>query len=182
MKTIPEMFASKLVKTTAIVIGIALVALISFSGGLAVGFHKAKFSYAFGENYERNFANGKFQGRDDGRGMLRGGTMGDRDFEGKNFRNGHGISGEILSVTDTSIVIKDRDNQENTASINEKTIIRNGRNSVKATDLTAGTKVVIIGNPSDTGTIDADFIRIFSSDDNDEHGWGMMDFRGKNQQ
>lgn len=181
MKTIPEMFASRIVKTTAIVIGIVLVALISFSGGLAVGFHKAKFSYAFGENYERNFANGKFQEKDGGRGMSRRDMMRDHDFEGKNFRNGHGISGEILSIADANIIIKDRDNKENTVSISEKTIIRNGRDSIQTSDLTIGTKVVIIGNPSDTGTIDADFIRVFASD-NDEHGWGMINFRGKNQQ
>lgn len=180
MKTAQELMASKALRISAIVVGILLVSFVSFAGGLAVGFHKARFSYAFGENYERNFAGGKFQDRNDRGEMMRGGMMGGRDFEGKNFRNSHGISGEILSLSDTGIIIKDRDDKENTVALSEKTIIRNGRDTIQASELTVGTKVVIIGSPSDTGTINANFIRVFASD-NTGRGWGMMNF-GNDQQ
>lgn len=180
MKTAQEIMASKAVRISAIVVGILLVSFISFAGGLAVGFHKAKFSYAFGENYERNFAGGKFQDRNDRSKMMRGGMMGDRDFEGKNFRNSHGISGEIISVTEGNIIVKDTENKENTITLSEKTIIRSGRDIMKSSELAVGTKIVVIGNPSDTGTVNADFIRVFASD-NTGRGWGMMNF-GNDQQ
>lgn len=47
-----EVFKSKSFKIAALVVGFAIIALLSFGGGVAVGLHKAKFSYKFGENYE----------------------------------------------------------------------------------------------------------------------------------
>ncbi len=174
MKTAQELMASKAVRISAIVIGILLVSFVSFAGGLAVGFHKARFSYAFGEHYERNFLGGKFPDRDGRPGMMQKSMMGGRDFEGRNFRNGHGVSGEVISVTDASIIIKDTDDKENTATLSEKTIIKNGRDIMKASELIPGTRVVIIGSPSDTGTINAGFIRVFPSDTAERGRWDMM--------
>lgn len=173
--------ASKTVRTSAIVIGILLVALVSFSAGLAVGFHKARFSYAFGENYERNFVGGKFPDRDDRISMMRGGMMNSPDFEGRGFRNAHGISGEILSITDANIIIKGRDNAENTIAISEQTLIKSGPDSLSVNDLKTGLKVVVIGKPNDTGTINADFIRVFPDTAGIRGGWGNMMPFGNNQ-
>ena len=57
-----EIIKSKKFKIAALVVGVLIVALVSFGGGVAVGFMKARFSYNFGENYERNFVGGPFQG------------------------------------------------------------------------------------------------------------------------
>jgi hypothetical protein len=105
------------------VIGLFLLLLISFAAGVSVGFHKANFSSRVGENYERNF-----MGREhgpmgfDGPGMP---PMGPMDFLGErggDFRNAHGMAGSIVSIADNTIVVKDRDNKENTVSVSDKTI------------------------------------------------------------
>lgn len=168
MKTFQEICSSKTMKVSAITIGILVITCVSFAGGIAVGLHKAKFSYAFGENYERNFIHGKQFNRD-ARGefgvMMRGDEemMRGWDLNGRGFRNGHGVTGEVLSVSDASIIIKDQDGKENTLTILPTTIVKNGNNTIPVSDLTAGTQIVVIGKPSDTGTINADFIRVFSA-------------------
>src|SRR3990172_4150311 len=87
----------KNLKTAAIVAGTLLVALIIFAAGVGVGLRKARFSYRWGENYERNFMGSRFN---DGRGMMGGrsgflcGMM--RVFSGRDFRNAHGLSGTII--------------------------------------------------------------------------------------
>jgi len=177
MQTTQEILASKTVRISAIVIGVLLVSLVSFAGGVAVGFHKAKFSYAFGENYERNFIQGGRFDRDARGGVMQGNMMFGRDFEGKGFRNSSGAAGEIISLSDTSIIIKDRDGKESTIAITGSTLMKSGRTTIKASDLKAGDSIVIIGKPSDTGAVNADFIRVFPKDAGTGRGWGMMNFR-----
>ncbi len=171
MKTLQEIFSSKTVRISAIIAGVLVIALTSFVAGALTGFHKAKFSYAFGENYERNFIKGNRSDRD---GDDSRGRMMNRAINGQNFRNGHGVAGEILSVSDTSIIIKDRDGKENTLTILPTTLIKNGNDTVKVSDLTTGTQIVVIGKPSDTGTINAEFIRIFSGNADGVRGQGGM--------
>jgi hypothetical protein len=81
-------------------------------------------------------------------------------------RNGHGIAGTIISISDNSIVIKDRDNKENTISVNDKTIINQGRDTIKIEDLTSENEIVVIGRPGDNGVIQADLIRVFNKKEN----------------
>ena len=90
-----------------------------------------------------------------------GGMM--RGFEGGDFRNGHGIAGVITSITDNNIVIKDRAGKENTITVNEKTIIKNGAADIKITDLKNDQSIVVIGNPGDNGVVNADLIRVFDN-------------------
>lgn len=156
-----EMVQSKYFKVTAVTVGVFIVAFASFAAGIAVGIHKAKFSYAWGENYERNFVGG--------RGNMMGGYQGgmmDRfgfggRFDGRDFRNAHGIAGVVLSVSDNSLIISDRDNRESTVGVNEKTIMNRNGESVKLGDIVKGDRVVVVGNPGDNGTVNADFIRVF---------------------
>ena len=58
-------------------------------------------------------------------------------------------------------VIKDRDNKENTISVNDKTIINLGRDTIKIGDLKNDENVVVIGKPGDNGVINADLVRVF---------------------
>jgi hypothetical protein len=148
------------------VIGLFLLLLISFAAGVSVGFHKANFSSRFGENYERNFMGPRpdMMGHEFGpAGMMRE-KVG--DFVGRGMRNGHGIAGTIISISDNSIVIKDRDNKENTISVNDKTIINQGRDTIKIEDLTSENEIVVIGRPGDNGVIQADLIRVFNKKEN----------------
>jgi hypothetical protein len=157
-----EIIKSKGFKLAAGVIGAFILALAIFASGVFVGFHKAKFSYKFGENYERNFM-GPRRGVEDF-----GGPMGMvkekfRNFEGRDFRNSHGLAGTIVSIADNNIIIKDRDNKENTVVVSDRTIIKSGRDDIKISDLKNDEQVVVMGNPGDNGVINADLIRVFDN-------------------
>jgi RNase P/RNase MRP subunit p29 len=145
----------KIIIIAAIAIGGFLIVLASFASGVVVGLKKAKFSYHFGENYERNFIGPRpgHPGPDIG-GFLRG-------IEGRDFRNAHGLAGSIISVTDNNLVIKDRDGKENTVAVTDKTIIKSRRENLKLSDLKAGDQIVVLGNPAENGVVNADLIRVF---------------------
>jgi hypothetical protein len=153
-----ELLKSKKFKIAAGVVGSFILALVIFGAGVSVGIHKARFSYRFGENYEKNFM-----------GPRPGGPMGGprgffRDMEGRDFRNGHGISGNIISITDNTIVIKDQENKEISIAVTDKTVIKDNRNDIKIADLAQDEKIVVIGKPGDNGVINADLIRVFNND------------------
>lgn len=156
-----ELVQSKYFKVAAITVGVFIVALSSFATGIAIGIHKAKFSYAWGENYERNFVGGRgnMMGGERGGMMDRFGLNG--KFDGRNFRNAHGIAGKVLSVSDNSLIINSRDNKENTIAVSDKTIIKRNGETIKLSDIVKDDKVVVVGNPGDNGVINADFIRVF---------------------
>jgi len=155
-----EIMKSKQFKIAALAVAVLILMLVSFAGGLAIGFHKARFSYEFGKNYERNFVGGPFQ---DAPGMM--GGFGSRDmmrgFDGRGFRNAHGIAGTIISVANNQIVIKDRSGQENTISVGDKTLIKRGQDTISINDLKNDEQIVVIGRPGDNGTVNADLIRVF---------------------
>jgi len=144
---------SKYLKIAIIAVGAVLVALISFSFGMSVGLHKAKFSYKWGENYERNFV-GPPPPHSGPRGFF-------HDFESREFRNAHGIAGTIISVTGNNILVKDRDGKENTVTVTEKTIIKKRREDIKIGDLKRDNQIVVVGSPGDNGMVSADIIRVF---------------------
>jgi hypothetical protein len=149
---------SKYFKVAAITSGVLLVALVSFAGGMHVGFRKALFSSSFGANYEQNFL-----GFPDDRPPRPTSSMMDPVGE-KGMRNPHGLSGEILSISGDTLVIKDRNNQESTVHVSDATIINRGKETLTLGDLMNGNKIVVIGKPQDTGVIDAHLIRVFQKD------------------
>lgn len=146
-----EIIYSKPFKIAALLIAFFLVALISFAGGMAVGFHKAKFSFRWGANYERNFMGPP----------MRGPFGFFPKMMGRGFRNANGLAGKIISITDDKLVIKDRDSKENTVKVTKKTIIKDRGEDLKINELKKDDTVVVLGNPSDKGVIEADLIRIF---------------------
>jgi hypothetical protein len=172
-----ELVKSKKIKVAVAVVGFFLIVFISFAGGMAVGLHKAKFSYQWGQNYERNFM-GSEKGNGRGKesvgcaGKMMGGCAGGgmqnfpRNAEGQNFRNAHGLAGTILSISDNNLIIKDRDNKEATITTTEKTLIKRGVDDLKITDLKANDQLVIMGTPNDQGVVTADLIRVFSNQSN----------------
>lgn len=140
----------------ALVLGAILIALISFSIGVRVGTHKAKFSFRWGENYEKNFLGGPMMPPPPGKEFF-------KEFEGKGFRNGHGIAGTIISINGNNLVIKDNDDKENTVTVTDKTVIKKFREDIKLEDLKQDDQVAVIGKPSEEGVINADMIRVFDN-------------------
>jgi len=166
-----EIVKSKKFKVALGIVGLLLIVLVSFAGGVAAGLHKAKFSYQWGQNYERNFmgvgrGNIGMMDADDRGGMMNGrltGAMMDlpRSAEGRDFRNAHGLAGTIISISDNNLIVKDRDNKENTVAVTDKTIIKDHMADVKLIELKANDQIVIIGTPNEQGVINADLIRVF---------------------
>lgn len=169
MKNLRQITESKYFKTVLGLLGCLIAALVIFTAGVRVGEHRARYSYQWGANYERNFMAGP-------RGMMndfpeKNGFKSDprsmmRNFEGREFRNGHGTSGIITSITDNNIVIRDRDGKENTVAVSERTLIKNGPIDVKIGELKNEQKIVALGRPNENGTIDADLIRVFDNNFN----------------
>ncbi|KKR19844.1 MAG: hypothetical protein UT50_C0028G0006 [Candidatus Moranbacteria bacterium GW2011_GWA2_39_41] len=160
-----EFIQSRTFKIIASIIGVLLIAIISFGGGVAVGLRKARFSENFGKNYEKNFMGSRF-----GNEAVRGGMMENRkgfaggmmnQIEGRDLRNGYGVSGTVISITDNNIVIKDSANKENTVTVSDKTLIKSQSDNLKLSDLKVDDKIVVMGNPGDNGVVNASLIRVF---------------------
>lgn len=147
-----EFIKSEKFKMAALVVGVIIALLATFTMGVVVGFHKARYSFDWGKNYEHNFMPPPPPSL--GRPEL-------PDFPDKDLRNSHGIVGKIVSILDDKIVIRDEDGKENTVTVSEKTIIKKFRQDLKITDLASDEKVAVIGKPGDNGTIEAQLIRVF---------------------
>lgn len=161
-----EIVSSKKFKIAAGICGVILLMALSFTVGLQTGLHKAKFSFAWGENYERNFT-GMHGVMGIGMGPGPGFSERMRDmkkrFDGREFRNAHGLAGTIISISENNIIINDRDNKENTVLVNDETLIKSGREDIKIIDLKQDDKIVVMGKPGENGVIEADLIRIFDN-------------------
>lgn len=143
-------------KTVLVIIAglFALAVLIgTFSAGVAVGYRKARFSYAWGENYHRNF------------GGPRGGFLRNfsQDFMGKDFIGAHGTFGQIIEVKDFELVVRGKDNVEKIIIINKDTDIRRFQDTIQVENLKVNELIVVIGEPNDQGQIEAKFIRVMPS-------------------
>ena len=141
--------SKKVTVVIAVLFAFALL-LGTFSIGVAVGYHKAKFSYAWGENYHRNF------------GGPRGGFIKElnQELSGGDFIGGHGTFGQIISIADSELVVRGKDNVEKIIVVNENTDIRRFRDTIQIEDLIVDEPIVVIGEPNDQGQIEAKFIRI----------------------
>ncbi|MBP7061055.1 MAG: hypothetical protein KBA91_03710 [Candidatus Moranbacteria bacterium] len=163
--SLKQIVESRYFRVAAVLCGAGAFALVSFVLGVQVGMHKAQYSYAWGENYERNFGMGfggtRGEEHLDERSLFARRTMGARGIPGQNLRNAHGLSGTLLSIVGNNIVVADREGKENTVAISDTTVIKNGRNTEALDDLKVNDQVVVVGNPDATGVIKADLIRIF---------------------
>jgi hypothetical protein len=142
-----KIFESKISTKILAAIGILIILMLVFSAGIFVGFHKASFGQAWGDNYERNF-----------------GTMPPRygfDFGQDNFPNANGAIGKIIKIQLPTIIVQDnKDNTEKVVLIKDDTQIQKMMISVKASGLSVDDFVVVIGDPNNQGQIEAKFIRI----------------------
>lgn len=136
--------SKKFIVAIAGLVGLAVL-IGTFSLGVFVGYHKARFSYAWGENYHKNF------------GGPRGGLF--QDFSGKEFMDAHGTYGQIVKVDASTLVVKGRDNVEKIVVVSADTSIMSLRNAIKISDLKVNDNIVVIGEPNNQGQIEAKFIR-----------------------
>ena len=150
MNKILDFLKSKtVVVVIAVLFGLALL-LGTFSVGMAVGYRKAKFSYAWGDNYHRNF------------GGPRGGFIREfnLDLDGKDFIGAHGTFGQVISISESELVVRGKDNVEKIIVVNGDTDIRRFKDSIELKDMRVDEPIVVIGEPDDLGKIEAKFIRV----------------------
>lgn len=150
-----KFFESKWFVRILVGIGALIILFLVFGLGMSVGFHKARFSYAWGENYDRNFG-----GPQHGIFGFSGGTPFPPPSDGE-FMNSHGIFGTILSVGSSTIAVNDRDGIEKTIAFSSSTLVRAGRDTLSPQNLEINDRVVIIGSPNEAnGEIEARLIRV----------------------
>ena len=143
-ENIKKILESKVAVRILYGIGIFIVAMLIFSAGITVGFNKASFGHAWGENYERNF------------GMMPNRLM----FGGDNFPNAHGAIGKIIKIELPTIIVQDRDNTEKVILIKNDTQIQKLKENITINDLKMDDFIVVIGTPNEQGQIEAKLIRI----------------------
>jgi hypothetical protein len=129
-------------------VGIVIIMLI-FGIGIMVGEKKAGFSYRWAEEYHRNFAG------------PREGFLGDwRSFPRGDFIDANGVFGQIIKIDGSTILIKGDDNIEKIIIVKDDTVVQRLRDTLKINDLKLDDFIVVIGQPNDSGQIEAKFIRL----------------------
>lgn len=145
-------YESKIIRGIIVGFVIAIIAMLIFQAGEFVGFKRAEFSFRMGNNYYNNFdgsRSGGMMGRGFGPGMF-----------GGDLTDSHGAAGKIIKIDLPNIVVASPDNIEKTITLNNDTLVRRFRDSIKASDLKVSDFIVVIGAPNDNGQIQAKFIRV----------------------
>lgn len=148
-----KFFQSRLFTGIVIGIGVAVVVMIVFWIGVVVGERRANFSFAWAQEYHRNFG-----GPD--RGFF------DQVLPANDFITANGVSGKIIKVnpspllSESILTIKGSDNVEKAILATSKTTIRMKTGNLVLADLKANQYVVVIGNPNSNGQIQAELIRV----------------------
>jgi len=147
-----KVFNSKKVVGMLIVLVSVTILLVVFRFGMVVGEKKADFSGRWGENYGRFFGE-----------PSPGFFPAPAEFRDNRLMNPHGNAGTILKIDGNILVIKGSDNNEKTVLLSTSTIINNKNKTVSSDSLKIGDSLVIIGEPTKEGQIEAKFIRVFSN-------------------
>ena len=146
-------FQSKLFK--GIILGISgmIILVFVFGLGVFVGIKKADFSFRWADQYHKNF------------GGPQGGFFG--DMMGQDFTASNGVFGQIVKIVPpagpgqpTTLVIKGKDNVEKNILVDDKTIIVYQKENIKVSDIQINTSIVVIGEPDNSGQIEAELIRV----------------------
>lgn len=151
MKCLKDFDCSKKVHWVVVIIAVVIVLLVVFQAGRFVGFRQAIFSGHLGDNYYRAFEGGK-------RGPM--GKMGPRGFWSDDLPNGHGAAGKIIKINLPNLVVLGPDNLEKVIKVDNSTLVRSFRNTIKASDLKVGDFIVTIGGSDDDSQIVAKLIRL----------------------
>jgi hypothetical protein len=137
---------SKIVKTTAVVIGVVIFGLAIFKLGMIAGFKKADFSHNLGENYRNIFTN-------------QPPSLGE-NFNDRSFMNANGASGKIIKINDPLLLVEDLNDGEKIISTDDSTVIRMFRDQIPFSQLKTDEYVVVVGDPEGNGAIGAKLIRV----------------------
>lgn len=77
----------------------------------------------------------------------------------KNIPGGHGAIGKVISVASSTLVVSDA-NIEKIVTITPETKIARHRDTATTSDIKIGDAIVVIGEPDESGKVNARFIRL----------------------
>jgi len=146
--TLSKIFQSKAFQVVTWVVAGLIVLLVIFWLGMFVGRNRAMFSYRWGENYHRNFGGPR-------EGFL-GGFFSDRT----DFIESHGVFGQIIKIDGSTLVVKGGDNVEKIILTKDDTSVMRFQTRVKLSDLKVDDYIVVVGQPNESGQIEAKLIRV----------------------
>ncbi len=126
-------------------IAIVLLLLVTFKAGELIESQRADFAYQWGQNYYHNFF-----GRPSG-----------VDLDGNRFMTSYGAFGPIISIAAPDFVIQDQNNNvEKNILTSTNTIIREMNGNISFGDLGVSERVIVIGQPNNSGEIEARLVRV----------------------
>ena len=137
---------SKLFKAIVLSIAALIILVFVFGLGVFVGTKKADFSFKWAEQYHRNFGGPK------------GGFF--SDIAGRQFTDANGVFGQIIKIDGQTLTIKGKDNVEKIVLVGDEATIVFQKKNIKLSELKIGDGVIIIGEPDDSGRIQAKLIRV----------------------
>lgn len=104
-----------------------------------------------------------------------GGRHMSRDFIPRDF--GHGAIGEVESLGENTLIVRDRSGALKTVLVDNQTQIRRGHTSINFSDLKKDEQVVVLGDPEEKeGAIKARVIRLMGSFDKEATRSGSLRF------
>jgi len=84
-------------------------------------------------------------------------------FTREEFPTSHGATGRIVSVALPSFVVAGPDNNEQNVIVGGQTLIRRMRTTVPPGDIKVDDYTVVLGEPNESGAIQAKFVRLMPS-------------------
>lgn len=124
------------------ILGGLILLLVAFGFGAMVGYREASYAGNFGNNYYRNFY---------------GPPM------GQPFFNPHGVAGEVIDLSSSTISVKDLDGDEHSVMVASSTAIREGSAAITIGDIHIGDMITVIGAPNGSGQVEARLVRVIST-------------------
>ncbi len=141
---------TKKINVPLIILGSTAIIFVVFALGVYVGYRKAVFVSGRGNRYDQYFSGGPIPGSAPG---FMSGMPGST----------HGIVGVVVDVSSSSILVRSPDNDEESVSILQDTVVRMMAQTVGAGSIAVGDAVAAIGQPTADGQIAARFIRILEA-------------------
>lgn len=147
---IDKFLTSKMFKGIMLGLLALVLLLVGFGLGMAVGIKKSEFSYKWHGNRPMMAPPGL------NRGFF-------NQLNGHDFMDANGTIGQISKIEGAVITIKDRGNTEKSVLSDDKTKIEIAGQAAKISDFKAGDTAIVIGDPNDSGQIQAKLIRVMPS-------------------
>lgn len=160
-------FTARTLIFLACLFGVLLVAVFSFAIGFSAGIRKANFSDRWDKNYGKHFMNPD--------GPMGGPGRMSKEMDERFLRSGHGAAGKIIELSGQAITIEGLNGSERSITVTERTKINKKGDPIERSGLELEDRIIVLGKPSDTGTIEADFIRALGKADAEKVESAMKD-------